>query len=67
MLSARQWQSASCEIISSRVHTSQSSDASMHRVDVTYRYFVDDLGYLGRDGRDRRARRVDRARSALPR
>ena len=43
MLSARQWRSASCEIISSRVQTSPGSeDGSMYRVDVTYRYFVDD-------------------------
>jgi hypothetical protein len=47
MFAARHWQSASCEIISSRVQTNQGSDGSMYRVDVTYRYFVDDRGLVG--------------------
>ena len=48
MLAARQWQSGSCEIISSRVQTSPGSEGgSVYRVDVTYRYFVDDRGFVG--------------------
>jgi hypothetical protein len=47
MLAARQWRSAPCEIISSSVHTNQASDGSTYRVDVTYRYFVDDRSYVG--------------------
>ena len=47
MLAARQWRSASCEIVSSSVYTTQSSDGSMYRVDVTYRYFVDDRRLVG--------------------
>jgi hypothetical protein len=47
MLAARQWRSVSCEILSSSVHTTQSSDGSMYRVDVTYRYFVDDRRLIG--------------------
>ena len=47
MISARQWQSASCEIISSRVQAHQGTDGSTYRVDVTYRYFVDDRGLVG--------------------
>lgn len=47
MVSARNWQSASCEIISSRVENRSSSDGSSYRVDVTYRYFVDDRSYVG--------------------
>ena len=48
ILSARQWRSASCEIISSRVHTNRGSEGSTYRVDVTYRYFVADLPHVGR-------------------
>jgi len=47
LLSARHWQSASCEIISSRVQTIHGDDGSTYRVDVTYRYFVDDRAYVG--------------------
>jgi hypothetical protein len=48
ILSARRWQSASCEIISSRVQANPGSDGgSTYRVDLTYRYFVDDRGYVG--------------------
>jgi len=47
MLAARQWRSAPCEIISSSVHANQASDGSTYRVDVTYRYFVDDRSYIG--------------------
>jgi hypothetical protein len=47
MISARQWQSASCEIISSRVQAHQGTDGSTYRVDVTYRYFVNDRGLVG--------------------
>jgi hypothetical protein len=42
ILSARGWRDASCEIVSSRV-----DGGNTYRVDVTYRYFVDDRGYLG--------------------
>jgi hypothetical protein len=48
ILAARQWRSASCEIISSRVHTNRDSEGSTYRVDVTYRYFVNDQPYVGR-------------------
>jgi hypothetical protein len=47
MLSARHWRSAPCEIISSSVHTNHGSNGPTYRVDVTYRYFVDDRGYVG--------------------
>jgi hypothetical protein len=47
MVAARDWQSASCEIISSRVESRNSGDGSSYRVEVTYRYFVDDRSYAG--------------------
>jgi len=47
MLSARQWRSASCGILTSRVHANQDSDGSTYRVAVTYRYFVDDRPHVG--------------------
>jgi Protein of unknown function (DUF3592) len=47
MQSARHWRGTSCEIISSNVTASDSDGSPRYRVDVTYRYFVDDRGYVG--------------------
>jgi hypothetical protein len=47
IISARDWRSASCEILSSTVNTIEGDDGSTYRVDVTYRYYVDDRSYIG--------------------
>jgi len=47
VVQARQWRSTSCEIISSRVHSSQDSDGSTYRVEMTYRYSFDGRTYVG--------------------
>src|SRR5881397_1941066 len=47
IVAARSWESATCEILSSRVHESSSENGSVYRVDVTYRYDVDGRSYLG--------------------
>jgi hypothetical protein len=47
MQSARHWRGTSCEIISSDVKANHSDGSPTYRVDVTYRYFVDDRGYVG--------------------
>jgi len=46
MLAARQWRSASCEIVSSSL-ANPNADGSTYRVDTTYRYLVDNRNYVG--------------------
>jgi hypothetical protein len=45
--SARSWRSESCQMISSTVHSDRSSDGIVYRLDLTYRYVVDDRAYVG--------------------
>jgi len=47
IVSARSWLSESCQIISSTVRSERSSEGIIYRLDLTYRYFVDDRGYVG--------------------
>lgn len=47
IVSARDWPSAACEILTSGVHESRGEDGSTYRVQVTYRYDVDGRAYLG--------------------
>lgn len=47
IVSARDWPSTTCEIISSSVHESRGDDGSTYRVNVTYRYDVDGRAYVG--------------------
>lgn len=48
ILAARDWRAVSCEILSSGVQSSTDSEGSTtYRVDVRYRYFVDDVGHVG--------------------